>query len=237
MKLKTTTFILFTILLIPEITASAQVMRPSPMAQQNGAHPDSYSQHAPTIYDNRVRTVSDYSWIHIEAPEKKTYKVNDIITIIVNEKAQVTMQSIFSRQKTSQLKAELKDFIRIGAGGNLENAASNSPTIDANLQGRINATGQVDETEGVTYRIAATVVDVLPNGNLVLEARKTIRTNDDQAIYMLTGIIRYNDILANNSVMSENIANLDVAKLQSGKTFDSTKRYWGVKIYDYIWPF
>lgn len=216
---------------------NAQEYRNSRMAENNGAHPMSHSQYPPVIRDNQVRMVSDYSWIHIDPPEPKSYKVNDIVTMIVSEKSEVTLQSIFNRQKTSSLKAELKDFIRIGAGGNLENAAANAPTIDAGLTGRINATGQVNESEGITFRIAATIVDILPNGNLVLEAKKTISTDDDKWIYTLTGVARFNDIQANNTILSENIANLDVAKFQSGKTSDSTKRYWGVKIFDKLWPF
>ena len=57
------------------------------------------------------------------------------------------------------------------------------------------------------FRIAATVVDVLPNGNLVLEARKSIRSNQDLWEYSLTGEVRSIDVSSNNTVLSDHIAN------------------------------
>ena len=66
-------------------------------------------------------------------------------------------------------------------------AAASQPTIDASLTNRLQTIGQSTDLEGITYKIAATVVDVLPNGTLVLEARKSIRTNQDFFEYRLTG--------------------------------------------------
>lgn len=180
--------------------------------------------------------VRDYSWIYIDPEKERVFSVHDLVTVIVNEKAEVTLNSQFNRQKTAQLKAELKEFIKLGNGA-LRNSAATSPTIDTNLQGRLNAIGQVTDSEGITYRIAATIVDVLPNGNLVLEARKSIRTSDDMWEYSLTGIIRPEDVQKNNTILSETVADLQIVKRQNGKVFDSTKRAWGIKIYDKIWPF
>lgn len=183
------------------------------------------------------RKVRDYSWIYIDLPEPHEIKVHDIVTIIVDEKSEVTIQSRFNRQKNSNLKAELKEFVRINDRDNLDNAAQNSPTIDTNLTGRFNTTGQVADQEGIRYRIAATVVDVLPNGNIVLEARKTIQSNHELWEYTLTGVVRSADIARNNTALSENIANLKITKYQRGKVYDSTKRPWGVVLYDLLSPF
>lgn len=181
--------------------------------------------------------IKDHSWIYIDIPEAREIKSHDIVTIIVSEKSEVTANSRFNRQRTSTLKAELKEFIRIGPDGRLLTAAANQPTIDSNLQGRFQTTGQLSEQEGVTYRIAATVVDVLPNGNIVLEARKSIRTNRDVWNYSLTGIARHADITPNNTILSENIANLVIEKTQKGKVYNSTKRPWGTLLYDWFSPF
>lgn len=181
--------------------------------------------------------IKDYSWIYIDIPEAREIKAHDLVTIIVSEKSEVTANSRFNRQRTSSLKAELKEFIRIGPDGRLMTAADNQPTIDTNLQGRFQTTGQLSEQEGITYRIAATVVDVLPNGNIVLEARKSIRTNRDVWQYSLTGIARHADITPDNTILSENIANLDIVKAQKGKVFQSTKRPWGTLLYDWFSPF
>jgi len=153
------------------------------------------------------RRIRDYSRIYIEQPQPREIKVHDIITIVVNEKAEVTLNSRFNRQRQANLKAELKEFMRLGESGNLTTAADNQPAIDATLNGRLQSTGSVKDSEGVRYRIAAMVVDIRPNGNLILEAKKSFQQNDDFWEYSLTGILRFEDIQSNNTALSENIAN------------------------------
>ncbi len=191
------------------------------------------------LYTNSPKPplIRDYSLIYVPAPEPIVVKVHDIITIMVDEKSSVTVDSRFNRNRTETLKAELKEFMRIDSAGNLAPAALNSPKIDTQLQGRLQSTGQLADREGIQYRIAAIVVDIRPNGNLILEARKSIRTNHDVWEYRLTGEIRSKDVNRDNTALSENIANLDIVKHQRGKVYQSTKRPWGVVLYDWFFPF
>lgn len=199
------------------------------------------SQHVPNganLQRQRGRRMQDYSRIFIAEVRPREIKVHDIITIVVNEKSEVTLNSRFIRQRQASLKAELKEFLRIGENGNLNTAATdNQPSIDATLSGRMQTNGSVTDSEGIRYRIAAMVVDIRPNGNLVLEAKKTFQQNEDLWEYSLTGILRVDDIQANNTALSENIATLDIKKHQRGKVFDSTKRPWGIRLYDWFSPF
>jgi len=185
----------------------------------------------------RLHTIRDYSWHYIASPQPRQIKEQDLVTIIVKEISEVALDSRFDRQRRATLLAELKEFLRIGKTGNLENAAENEPTIDANLTNRLNSSGRASDREEVLYRIAATVVEVLPNGNLVLEAQKTIQTNREMWKYTLTGTIRSQDINRDNTALSENVANLKITKSQSGKVYDSTKRPWGTRLYDLLFPF
>ena len=93
------------------------------------------------------------------------------------------------------------------------------------------------DSEGIKYRIAATVTDVLPNGVIRIEARKQLQTADDTSIYTLTGDLRSKDVGPDNTASSENIANLQITKSQSGRVYDSVKRNWGYRIYDMLFPF
>jgi len=185
----------------------------------------------------RAPSVEDLSWLYIKAPEKRIFKVHDIITIIVSEKLQDTRQSRFNRQKNATLKAEINEFIRLGKKNNLRPAAKDKPKIDTNLTGRIQSTGNKTEQEGVTYRIAATIVDILPNGNLVLEARKRIRSDRDITEYTLSGVLRHTDVETNNTAQSEDIANLRIDLRRNGKIYDSTSRSWGTRLFDRFFPF
>src|SRR5262249_48064117 len=112
-----------------------------------------------------------------------------------------------------------------------------APGIQGQLQSQMQSYGQGLSQEGLKYRIAATVVDVLPNGTLILEARKTILTNDALWEYSLTGRIRTQDVAGNNSVLSENVAHLSTTKRETGKIPASTNRGILTKLYDFFLPF
>ena len=179
----------------------------------------------------------DLSWIYIELPPPRTVKVHDILTVVVNENSEMTQDSRFDRQRNAQFKAQLRQFIRIDSDGRLKPAAKDSPTIDGQLRSQLQSNGVARTREGLKYRIAATVVDVLPNGTVILEARKTIRTNNDFWEYSLTGRVRTEDIQGNNTIMSENIADLNISKQERGKVYDSTKRGIFMYLYDKLLPF
>lgn len=205
--------------------------------QTSAVDPFQFPPTGPIMLGTHRKRIRDYSWIYIEPPVPPEIKLHDIVTIIVDEKSEVIMNSKFNRQRNSNLKAELKEFVRLGKTGNLVPAALNAPTIDAALQGTLNSTGQLTDQEGIKYRIAASVVDVLPNGVLQLEAKKKIQTQDDISEYTLTGELRASNVGPDNTASSENIASLNIVKNQTGRVYDSTKRNWGYRLYDFLSPF
>lgn len=192
----------------------------------------------PMIADPVRGAVRDYSWIYIEAPPQPgLIKVHDILTIEVDEKAEVIVNSRFNRQRNGAYKLELKDFVRLASGPRLLNASDNGPKIEGALQNRLQTIGQATDSEGITYKIAATVTDVMPNGTVILEARKTIKTNQDLFVYRLTGRVDKGKIRPDRSARTEDIAELEIVRTQTGKVFDSTKVNWGTRILDVIAPF
>ena len=84
--------------------------------------------------------------------------------------------------------------------------------------------------------VTAMVVDVRPNGTLVLEAHKTIRASGQLWEYALTGIVRRDDVSPANTVLSEKIADLQIYKDERGKVRDSTKRGWFLRVWDVLAP-
>ena len=63
---------------------------------------------------------------------------------------------------------------------------------------------------------------MLPNGNLVLEAHRTIRNNHEYWLHSLSGICRREDIGPGNIVLSKDIANLQIEKQSSGRSATAT---------------
>lgn len=195
------------------------------------------AQGPPVIDYDDGPLMRDVSLVFVDvAPPPSEIKVHDIIMIEVDEKAEVIVNSRFNRQRNGAYTAALSQFIRF-KNGNLENAAENSPTIQGTLQNRLQALGTGTDSEGITYKIGATVVDVMPNGNLVLEARKSIQTNQDFFEYRLTGMVPSSAVKPDRSVRTEKFADLNIVRRQKGKIFDSTKVNWGTRILDIVTPF
>jgi len=192
----------------------------------------------PAIPRRRPGLVGEYSLIYIEEAPPPEIAINDIITILVNHSAVLNSNSRFNRQKNESFTAELVEFLTIDWDNwSLENSASTAPAIDASLQNRIQNVGQLQDSEGLNFRIAATVQDVLPNGNLVIEARKIVRTSDDEWEYRLSGIIPSSKVNKDMTALAEDIADTRLERYQKGRIYDSTKRGWGTKLVDWLFPF
>lgn len=85
--------------------------------------------------------------------------------------------------------------------------------------------------------MTARIVDIRPNGNLVLEARKTMRVDDELVENSLTGTVRAEDIPPNNVVLSEKLAELSINRRTVGHVRDSYKRGWLTRFWDGVNPF
>ena len=185
----------------------------------------------------RPRSMRSLSFTHIALPEPRVVKVHDIVTVLVDEKAEVAVQSRFDRRRNLTLEANIDEFVRLDPTGRLIASATAQPSIDLGAGVRAQANGGSLDSEAVRYRIAAEVVDVLPNGNVVLEARKSIRNNRDVWEYTLTGTIAAEKIARDMTAISEDIAAVRISKRSTGKVARSTGRAWGVRLLDRLWPF
>jgi flagellar L-ring protein precursor FlgH len=62
----------------------------------------------------------------------------------------------------------------------------------------------------VTASVAARVVKVLPSGNLIIEGRRAVRTNDESQYVAISGVIRQVDITPANTILSSQIADAEI---------------------------
>jgi flagellar L-ring protein precursor FlgH len=143
------------------------------------------------------------------------------------------------RRRTSQYDARLNDWLVLVGLRAIKPApqSDGDQRIQGNLQQLNRVTGQLDTAESLKFEIAATVADVLPNGNIVLEAHRVIQNNNEQWMHSMSGTCRREDIGPNNIVLSKDIANLRVKKEELGQIRDSYKRGWLTRWWDQFGPF
>ena len=179
------------------------------------------------------------SWYEIPVPPPKEVRVHDIITIRVDTGARLSESAQLQRRRTAQYDARLNDWIILEGLRAIKPApqSEGDQRIQGNLTQLNRVTGQLDTTESLKFEIAATVSAILPNGNIVLEAHRTIQSNNEQWMHSLSGVCRREDIGPNNIVLSKDIANLRVKKEELGQIRDSYKRGWLTKWWDQFGPF
>lgn len=179
------------------------------------------------------------SWYEVPLPPVKEVKVHDIITIRVDTGARVSESAQVQRRRQAQYDAKLNDWIVLEGLRAIKKApqTSGDQEVNGTLTALNRVTGQLDTAESLKFEIGATVQSVLPNGNIVLEAHRVIRTNNEQWMHSLSGVCRREDIGPNNVVFSKDIADLQIKKEEMGQIRDGYKRGWLIRWWDQFGPF
>jgi flagellar L-ring protein precursor FlgH len=166
-------------------------------------------------------------------------RVNDIVSIRVEEIAQMIAQGNTTSRKTINFDAVLQDWIRMVGVDTIKPApqSDGDPRVRFNENEVYRGDSTMRLAEQLTFNIAARVADIQPNGNVVLEARKTIEQSDNRFEASLSGICRAEDIGPNNVVLSRHIYDLKINRQDSGHVRDGYSRGWLSKWYARIKPF
>lgn len=178
------------------------------------------------------------SWTYRPEPRLRTFQKNDIITIRVDEIARVLAQGDAQSRKNTLFRGTLTDWIRIARGRLRPDAQpEGDPSVGTQSNDTYRSQSLLESRESLTFNIAATVVDIRPNGNLVLEARKSFRVNDNLWETSLAGICRVQDIGPDNVVLSRDLIDLQIQKQDQGHLRDKYRRGWLTRLIDDWHPF
>ena len=165
----------------------------------------------------------------------KAWKVGDIVTITVSEKAQASKQSTVQTGKSKDFSGDLKFNGLTYAGANLLEAAETGYT--GKFANNYKGTGTASRNDTMTTYMTATVVEVLPNGNLVIRGSRWTKVNEETQQIILEGMVRPNDINRNNQILSQNIADAKIFFVGKGTVSSTQKTGWLGQLFDYISPF
>ena len=179
-----------------------------------------------------------YSWISIPAPRPKAYRPGDLITIIVRERRKFEADADLQSRKGYKLETELDAFLKL-TGGGLGSAAfqRGKPNIDYEIDHTLRSTGDTSREDRLTTRLSAIIVDVKPNGLLVLAGRAKITHDDEVSAITFTGTCRKEDVTANNTILSTQIADKEVVVTNQGAMRAVSTRGWVHRLVDLIKPF
>ena len=171
--------------------------------------------------------------------DQRARRIGDILTIKVKIDDKAALENTTKRSRTNGetvnlpaiagFEKWLKKILPKGANpANLVNADSKS-----NSQGA----GSVDRKEELETTLAAIVTQVLPNGNLVIEGRQEIRVNFEVRELIVAGIVRPEDIGADNSIDSKLIAEARISYGGRGQITAVQQPRLGQQVMDILLPF
>ncbi len=162
-------------------------------------------------------------------------RLNDIVTILISETTNASKKATTNDSSTSNVNNSIPNIMGISK------FTKQIGNLQSGIQGNANTAfaGEGDTASATTFTdtISAKVVEVLPNGNLVLESRKERIINNDKEIIVIRGIIRPEDVSPTNTVSSAQVADARIYLVGDGVLADKQSQGWLVKALDQIWPF
>lgn len=189
--------------------------------------------------DPRLIRASDVSMFAVPPAKPRTLQKHDLVTIVVREQSSFSSEGTTETKKDGSIDASIEQFPKLDlANFAFANAIGNvQPRIAMGGEREFNGEGNIDRKDSFTARIQAEVIDVKPNGTLVLQARKRIVTDEEEQVFMLSGVCRVQDIQPDNTVLSTQLYDLELRKNHSGPVHDATKRGWVPRAIDWLNPF
>lgn len=181
-------------------------------------------------------TMDRHSWTYPQ--EIDEVRLYDLVTVIVDQKSSVISEGEMDRKKKAHGDLILKDWILLkGLAAIPDPQTLGEPHIRGEIDNKMRSEAGLETRDSMKFRISCQVVDIRPNGNLVIEGHDTIRNNTEIWDYSLLGEIRPKDILPNNTVLSEQVFNKNIFKRESGHVRDGYRRGWLLRWLDKWQPF
>ena len=163
----------------------------------------------------------------------------DILTVVIeiDEKAEISNATGRSRNSSETLGIPHLFGLPQRADEHLPDGASLAQAVDIGSGSQSSGEGSVKRKEKLTLRVAATIVDVLPNGVLSISGSQELRVNFEMRELLVTGFVRPEDISRQNEITYDKIASARVSYGGRGQITDVQQPRYGQQVLDAVLPF
>ena len=169
--------------------------------------------------------------------DPKARRKGDVLTIVISETASASKEAKTDTSRSSEVNAGMPNFLGLEKAGFIKNNVDLSNLINANVESTYGGSGSTSRQERLNATVTAKVVDVLPNGNLLIEGRRNVKVNNEDQIIIIEGTVRPADIGPNNIVNSIYIADAKISYSGKGIISDRQSPGWLMNVVDKLWPF
>ncbi|MBF0516977.1 MAG: flagellar basal body L-ring protein FlgH [Nitrospirae bacterium] len=202
---------------------------------------------APYIYGgNSVQRPQDGSLWNDSASlfeDRRARRLNDVLMINIVEKTKADSKEETTGDKQSNYSSQLTNFFNVNAHSlglypstTTVGTAAN-PQLNTTNNDKFTGKGETKHEGTITATISAKVVEVLPNGNLVVDSRKEITVNYETQYIVMQGIIRPDDVDQSNSISSQKVADVKLFLVGDGFLQELQSPGWLGRLWGSLRPF
>lgn len=195
-----------------------------------------------TTPDLSVPTImlEEVSLYFIAEPETRVIKQHDIITIIIDENSSQTSSQSLDTKKESKSDASIDAMLNLMQLLELRLSDEGSNATDLlnfTAKREFKGEGDYERKDKFSARISAKVLEVKPNGTIVLEATKRIAKDTEISTLVLSGLARDQDITSQNTILSSQLADLNIALVNEGDLKKAAEKGLLTRVLDTIFAF
>lgn len=171
--------------------------------------------------------------------DRRALKRGDILTVVIEIDEKAEISNATDRARTGSESMGVPNLLGIPQriDKKLPDGASSADAVSINSSSRSGGDGSVKRKEKLTLRVAATVVDVLPNGVLSISGSQELRVNFELRELLVSGFVRPQDISRKNEITYDKIASARVSYGGRGQITDVQQPRYGQQVLDVILPF
>lgn len=170
--------------------------------------------------------------------DQRATKKGDILTVVVSMNDQGTLNNSTTLNRNSDYTIKTTNFFGLEKsplfGGN---RVLGTQPYSVNNDPQHTGTATVDRGETINLKIAAVITQVLPNGNMVISGRQEVRVNFELREVLITGVVRPQDILSNNTISYDKIAEARIVYGGRGQMTDVQQPPYGQQLMSMFSPF
>ncbi|MBF0424935.1 MAG: flagellar basal body L-ring protein FlgH [Magnetococcales bacterium] len=191
---------------------------PAPMAYVKPLPPETLEPKKGSIWQS-----SDRNTLFLD---NKARNVGDLVTVTITEDASAKKDAQTNLKRNGQDEIDLGGLFGITTA--LQKGLSDKFVDKAKIKSDHSFTGQGTTTRSGNLKatISCVVTEVMPNGNLRVEGRRDITVNNENQFIILSGVIRPEDISADNAVLSSKIADARIEYSGDGDINDQQQQSW-----------
>lgn len=171
--------------------------------------------------------------------DQRAKRVGDIMTVVIDINDKGKMENTSERSRNTEETAALPNLLGMETDLTqvFPEALNTSSLANATADSTYKGDGKTDRKESIQMKLAATVTQVLPNGNLVIQGTQEVRINYENRILQLAGVVRPQDVNVDNTVSYEQIAEARISYGGKGQITDVQQPRYGTQVYDILFPF